>query len=101
MTAPDTNLKGDSEHGRLAVTVYDEDTGGDPLVLEFGPGERVQKAIDKLYEKLNTSPRPGDRLLCEATGEPVSAHAPEHLRDYAAGACPRLVWTFARDTGGA
>jgi hypothetical protein len=101
MTKPDDTNHGADEHGRLTVTVHDEDTGGDPLTMRFGPGERVEKAIDKLYEQLNTTPRPGDRLLCEATGEAVSAHASEHLRDYAMSACAGLVWTFARDTGGA
>lgn len=100
MSNDSTSAAGD-DHGRLVVTVYDEDTGGDPLVLRFGRGEQVQKAIDGVYEGLNTTPRAGDRLLCEATGEPVAAHASEHLKDYAEGACPGLVWTFARDTGGA
>ncbi len=87
--------------GRLVVTVYDEDAGGDPILLPFGPGQRVQAAIDEVYAELNATPAPSDRLLCEATGQPVAAHATQHLRDYAEGACAGLVWTFARDTGGA
>ena len=92
---------GKHDHGRLTVTVYDEDAGGDPLTFDFGPGEKVQKAIDALYDALNTSPGREDRLLCEASGEAVGPHATEHLRDYATGTCAALVWTFARGTGGA
>lgn len=90
-----------SEHGKLVITVHDEDAGGEPLRFEAGPGEKVGKIIDELYKELNLTAQPSDRLLCLGTGQPVAPHRDEHVRDYAKTACSELVWTFARDTGGA
>ena len=91
----------DDDKGPLTVRVHDEDAGGAPLTFTAGPGEKVSKIIADLYEELNAPAQPNDRLLCLATGEPVAPHAHEHLRDYAETTCGDLVWTFARDTGGA
>lgn len=89
------------DHGRLVVTIHDEDAGGDPIRIEAGPGRKVGHIIDDLYSTLGVTPQPSDRLLCLATGEPVAPHRDEHVRDYAASACHDLEWSFARDTGGA
>lgn len=89
------------DKGPLTVRVHDEDAGGPPLVFTPGPGEKVSKTIDDLYRELNAPAQPNDRLLCMATGEPVAPHANLHMREYAATLCGDLVWTFARDTGGA
>ena len=101
MATPPDNEKQEAEHGRLTVTVHDEDAGGDPFRIPAGPGEKVGKVIAELYRLLNTSPRESDRLLCAENGDSVPPHADEHLRDYGTGVCSDLVWTYARDTGGA
>jgi hypothetical protein len=91
----------DATHGRLTVTVYDEDAGGPPMTFPAGPGEKVGKLVEEIYQRLGEAEKPGDRLLCQATGEPVNSYREMRLRDYAAGRCADLVWTLARDTGGA
>lgn len=101
MANPHDNEDDNSDHGRLTVTVHDEDAGGDPFQIPAGPGEKVSKVIAALYRLLNTSPRESDRLLCAENGDSVPPHADEHLRDYANQVCSKLVWTYARDTGGA
>lgn len=92
--------KGDGG-GRLQVSVFDEDAGGPPTIILAGPGEKVGKIIDEFYSRIEATPKPGDRLQCLATGEAVDPHRGEHIREYAAGHCGDLVWTFAADTGGA
>lgn len=106
MTAADTeetNGKIDRKTtpGHLAIRVYDEDAGGPPVTVHGGPGERVSKIVAAVYAKLQREPRPDDRLTCLATGEDVRQYGDMHLREYASGKCSELVWTFARDTGGA
>jgi hypothetical protein len=91
----------DDEHGRLTVAVHDEDSGGDPLRFRAGPGEKVSKVMAELYNELGVPEADDDRLLCLATGEPVKPYRHLHLREYAAGQCAALVWTYARGTGGA
>lgn len=87
--------------GLLIVTVYDLDAGGDPIVVSRGGGAPVRTVIETVYQELNTEPAPGDRLLCQASGESVGAYSNMHLGEYAEAHCPGLVWTFSRDTGGA
>lgn len=87
--------------GHLLVQVHDEDAGGPPLSVDGGPGEKVSKIVDAVYDKLGATPKPDDRLTCLATGEDVRQYGDMHLREYAAGKCSELVWTFVRDTGGA
>lgn len=87
--------------GLLTVTVYDLDAGGDPITVSRGKGVPVRQVIEAVYKELNTHPAPGDRLLCQSTGESVGAFADMHLGQYAEKHCPDLVWTFSRDTGGA
>lgn len=91
----------DEGGGRLQVSVFDEDAGGPPTIILAGPGEKVGKLIDEFYSLIEATPKPGDRLQCLATGEAVDPHRGEHIREYAAGYCGDLVWTFAADTGGA
>ncbi|EGD44024.1 hypothetical protein NBCG_01612 [Nocardioidaceae bacterium Broad-1] len=88
-------------HGRLIVKVYDEDAGGPPITIEAGPGEKVSKVIAEFYERIGATPKPGDRVLCMATGQPVNQDPNLHLKDLAAGPCSDLVFTYAKDTGGA
>jgi hypothetical protein len=87
--------------GHLLVQVHDEDAGGPPLSVDGGPGEKVSKIVEAVYAKLGATPKPDDRLTCLATGEDVRQYGDMHLREYAAGKCSELVWTFVRDTGGA
>lgn len=87
--------------GHLVVQVHNEDIGGPPFTVDGGPGEKVSKIIEAVYLKLGLEPKPADRLACLATGEDVRQYGDMHLRDYASGKCSALVWTFARDTGGA
>lgn len=90
-----------AEHGHLVIQVFDEDAGGPPLTLDGGPGAKVSKTVEALYSRLGLTPHPNDRLTCLATGEDVRQYGDLHLREYASGKCSDLVWTFARDTGGA
>ena len=87
--------------GHLVIQVYDEDAGGPPFSIGGGPGEKVSKMIAAVYLALRVEPKPDDRLTCLATGEDVRQYGDMHLREYASGECRDLVWTFARDTGGA
>lgn len=87
--------------GHLVVRVHDEDAGGPPFTIEGGSGEKISKIIEAAYVQLAVAPKSDDRLTCLATGEDVRQYGDMHLRDYAAGKCSALVWTFARDTGGA
>ncbi len=87
--------------GHLAIQVHDEDAGGPPFTIAGGPGEKVSKMVGAVYTELKIEPKPDDRLACLATGEDVRQYGDLHLRDYAAGKCSDLVWTFVRDTGGA
>lgn len=87
--------------GRLAIQVYDEDAGGPPFVVHGGPGEKVSEVVAAVYATLKLESKPSDRLTCLATGEDVRQYGDMHLRQYAAGKCSELVWTFVRDTGGA
>lgn len=99
-TAPDGKGK-PTPPGHLLVQVYNEDAGGPPMRVSSGPGEKLSKVIDAVYSALGVTPKPEDRLTCLATGEDVRQYGDLHLREYAAGQCNDLVWTFARDTGGA
>lgn len=87
--------------GRLVVRVHDEDAGGPPFTVEGGPGEKVSKVVEAVYATLGFEPKQEDRLTCLSTGEDVRQFGDLHLREYASGKCSDLVWTFARDTGGA
>jgi hypothetical protein len=87
--------------GHLVVQVYNEDIGGPPFTVDGGPGEKVSKIVEAVYGRLGLDQKPTDRLLCHATGEDVRQYGDMHLRDYAVGRCSALVWTFARDHGGA
>lgn len=90
-----------SSPGRLAVQVHNEDAGGPPFTIYGGPGEKVSEVVVAVYAELKLEPKPTDRLLCLATGEDVRQYGDMHLREYASGKCSELIWTFARDTGGA
>lgn len=87
--------------GHLVIQVYDEDAGGPPFRIDGGPGEKVSKMVAAVYTRVGVEPKPEDRLTCLATGEDVRQYGEMHLREYASGKCRDLVWTFARDTGGA
>lgn len=87
--------------GHLVIQVYNEDAGGPPFTVDGGPGEKVSKMVKAVYDKLRLATKPDDRLTCLATGEDVRQYGDMHLREYASGKCTELVWTFARDTGGA
>jgi hypothetical protein len=99
--ANDDRGKPDTPPGLLRVTVYNEDTGGAPIIVSAGPGEKVEKVIAQAYVELNKQPSDRDRLICVASGESVKPFAEMHLREYAAGQCSDLVWSYAGDTGGA
>lgn len=90
-----------SPPGQLVIQVYDEDAGGPPFTVLGGPGEKVSKIVEVAYAKLQLTPTAEHRLTCLATGEDVRQYGDMHLREYAAGRCRDLVWTFVRDTGGA
>lgn len=87
--------------GHLVVQVYNEDAGGPPFTVHGGPGEKVSKMVEAVYDELKLQASTDDRLTCAATGEDVRQYGDMHLREYASGSCSELVWTFARDTGGA
>lgn len=87
--------------GHLLIRVYDEDAGGPPFTVAGGPGEKVSKMVQAVYDELKVEPKAEDRLTCLATGEDVRQFGDMHLREYASGKCSDLVWTFVRDTGGA
>ncbi len=87
--------------GHLVITVHNDDAGGPPQTIHGGPGEKISKMVDAAYAALGTTPTPGDRLTCVASGEDVRQYGDMHLREYASGRCRDLVWTFARATGGA
>jgi len=89
------------DRGRLVVKVYDEDAGGPPVMIEAGPGEKVSKIIAEFYERIGATPKPGDRVLCLATGQPVNQDPSVRVKDLAAGPCSALEFTYAKDTGGA
>jgi hypothetical protein len=99
--AGDTKKEKPTPPGHLVIQVHDEDAGGPPLSVSRGPGEKMSKVVAAVYAKLETTPKPEDRLTCLATGEDVRQYGDMHLRDYASGKCSELVWTFVRDTGGA
>lgn len=107
MTAVDAQVEEGMEDdkstpsSRLAIQVYDEDAGGPPFTIYGGPGEKVSELVKAVYAELKLEPKPEDRLICVATGEDVRQYGDMHLREYASGKCSELVWTFARDTGGA
>ena len=101
MTAQPSHPTPTNDHGRLTVTIYNEDTGGPAETVEAGPGEKVAKVIDEYYALIGASPQPGDRFFCRPNDESLDVYREWHLRDLAAGPCPDLVWTFAHDTGGA
>lgn len=88
-------------HGRLTVKVYDEDAGGPPVVIDAAPGQKVGKVIAEFYSRIGATANPGDRVLCMATGQPVNQNPDLHLKDLADGQCADLVFTYAKDTGGA
>lgn len=93
--------EGATPPGHLVIQVYDEDAGGPPFPIAGGPGEKVSKMVAAVYTKVGVDPKPEDRLTSLATGEDVRQYGEMHLREYASGKCSDLVWTFARDTGGA
>lgn len=95
------NANSSEGHGLLTVKIYDEDAGGPPTTIEAGPGEKVSKVIAEFYERIGATPKPGDRVLCMATGQPVNQDPNLHLKDLAAGPCSALEFTYAKDTGGA
>ncbi len=107
MTAADAHEKDSTKDkptpppGHLVITVYNDDAGGPPLTIPGGPGEKVSKTVQAAYSRMGLAPKPGDRLTCVATGEDVGQYGDMHLREYASGRCSDLVWTFARETGGA
>lgn len=87
--------------GHMVITVHSDDAGGPPRTINGGPGEKISKMVDAAYGAMGLTPKPGDRLTCVATGEDVRQYGDMHLREYASGRCSDLVWTFARETGGA
>ena len=87
--------------GRLSVTVYNADAGGPPEYVQAGPGEKVGKVVEEALAAIEVTATPGDRLVCLANGSNVRDYADMHLKDYAAGQCGDLVWSYSRDTGGA
>jgi hypothetical protein len=97
----DDHGKPNTPPGHLRVTVFNEDSGGAPIIVSAGPGEKVEKVITMVYAELNKQPSDRDRLICVATGESAKPYAQLHLRDYASGQCSDLVWSYAGDTGGA
>ena len=87
--------------GHLVITIHSDDAGGPPKTIHGGPGEKISKMVEAAYAALGTTPKAGDRLTCVATGEDVKQYGEMHLRQYASGLCSDLIWTFARETGGA
>lgn len=89
------------DHGLLTVKFFDEDAGGPPITIQAGPGELVSKVIAEFYARIAATPKPGDRLLCMATGQPINQDPTLHIKDLAAGSCSALEFTYSKDTGGA
>lgn len=87
--------------GQLSVSIYDADAGGPPRYIHAGPGEKVGKVIEEALAAIEVVTTPGDRLVCLANGSSVRDCADMHLKEYAAGKCGDLVWSYSRDTGGA
>jgi hypothetical protein len=83
----------------LTVTIHNEDNG-EVATVHAGPGTPVRTIVERMYREFNLEQQPGDRLQCEG-GDDVFAHLDEHLGDYAEKHCPKLVWLFAGDQGGA
>jgi hypothetical protein len=99
--AAEKALEAERHEHKLAVTVHNEDAGGEPLVFHDSKETLVSAVISELYTALKTSRKPDDRLKCIGTGDNVFSHETERLGHYAEHACEKLEWAWSGKSGGA
>lgn len=84
----------------VTIVVHNEDSGKS-IKLEGESTDSVQSFIDKLYEALRTTQKPGDRLRCGASQVNVFGYANLSIADFERSHCSAHEWVFAGATGGA